>query len=553
MSNAELLQQMGIELRGKTSGSTKVVCPFCSETRKHKKDPCLSVDIDAGLYNCHHCAKSGRVYERRVKEYSKPPARLEKLSPTTIDYFEHYRGITNNTLLRFGVTETTEWMPKAASEVQVICFNYFRNDELVNIKFRGKGKDFKMSKDAELIFYNLDALEGFNSAVIVEGEIDALSMHEVGIYNAVSVPNGASLGSQKLEYLDNCWQAFEGIEKIILCVDDDQAGRNLHEELGRRLGKEKCWLVSYPEGCKDANEVLMKHGKEALRQMVEQATQWPLEGIVSMDEMFTEVCEFYEHGYPLGAETRIPNFDELLTFVPGQLTIITGIPGSGKSEFVDLLMVQLAKHHGWTWGVCSFENPPSYHVTKLVEKFTDKSFAFRKDPAQRVNKEEFDYGVGMTDKFFHFINLSLIDITMDGLLEKAEELVKRKGINGVLLDPWNCIEHKFTGENESKYVLECLNKLINFLDRNKVHGFLVAHPTKLQKDKTTRKYEVPTMYNISGSANFFNRAHNGISVWRDFQTNVVDVYVQKVKWSWLGKIGFCSFNFDTFTRKYNSI
>jgi twinkle protein len=81
----------------------------------------------------------------------------------------------------------------------------------------------------------------------------------------------------------------------------------------------------------------------------------------------------------------------------------------------------------------------------------------------------------------------------------------------------------------------------------------VSHPTKLKKDPKTNKYEIPTLYNISGSAHFFNRTHNGISVWRDFETGVVDVYVQKIKWSWLGNIGFCSYKFDTYTRMYKPI
>lgn len=335
-------------------------------------------------------------------------------------------------------------------------------------------------------------------------------------------------------------------------MDADDAGNSLRDELARRLGYDRCWQVQFPEGCKDANEVLLKHGKAAVACLIEFATMWPIEGIVTMGEMVNDVVDYYEHGYPLGVAAGISSFDNYLTFYPGQLTVVTGIPGSGKSEFVDWLMASLSKKHGWNWGVCSFECPPAFHVTKIAEKFTDKSFGFRKDPDHRLNIDELQYSLEMIDRHFNFINLSLIDITMDGLIAKAEELVKKKGINGLLFDPWNCIEHKFEG-SETRYVLECLNKLINFLEKYKVHGFLVAHPTKLQKDKGTGKYEVPTLYNISGSAHFFNRTHNGISVWRDFENNVVDVYVQKVKWSWLGKIGYCSFNFNTMTRKYEAI
>lgn len=226
------------------------------------------------------------------------------------------------------------------------------------------------------------------------------------------------------------------------------------------------------------------------------------------------------------------------------------VHNSGKSEFIDWLMTSLSKRHEWNWGICSFECPPEFHVTKLAEKFSDKAFAFRKDPAYRLSLSQLAESIGMIDKHFHFMNLNLVDVTIDGLIAKAEEFVIRYGINGFLFDPWNCIEAKGEGTD---YILQCLNKLINFLKKYKVHGFLVAHPTKLQKDKQTGKYEVPTLYSISGSAHFFNRTDNGMSVYRDFETGQVDVYIQKIKQYWLGKLGYCSFHFDTDTRAYRPI
>lgn len=570
---ADIVDTIGSVVKLKKHGKDSLgLCPFHAE-----KSPSFTVSPTKGIYKCFGCGKSGdtisflidheklsyldaiawlakrysiELEEYQKKDFVKPPKRLEKLGAKSLKWFEETRMISNNTLLRFDITEALEFMPQLGQEVTAICFNYFRDGELINTKFRGPKKSFKLAKGAELIFYNLDAIKGEKTCIIVEGEIDALSMYEAGVFNVVSVPNGAAKGSQRLEYLDNCWSYFTNMDTVILAVDNDGPGDILKTELARRLGMEKCRQVVFPEDCKDANDVLVKHGKKALAQVVEAATELPLEGITTLDDVFEEVKDYYENGYPMGVKAKIPGLDELISFYPGQLTVVTGMPGSGKSEFVDLIMTSLTRYHNWSWGVCSFENPPAFHITKLAEKFTDRSFAFRKDPEHRISPKQFDYAMGMIDKYFNFMNISLVNITMDGLLKKAEELVKRKGINGLLFDPWNCIEHKYSDESETKYVLTCLNKLIAFLEKYKVHGFLLAHPTKLNKNPSTKKYDVPTMYNISGSAHFFNRTHNGMSIYRDFQTGMVDVHVQKVKWSWLGKLGFCSFDYNTFTRAY---
>lgn len=554
MNNVELLEAKGINLKHSRRGQIKTTCPNCSEGRRNKKDPCLSVNIDEGTYNCHNCDFQGRVFEKTVKEYVKPVARLEKLESKSLQWFEQERKISNNTLLRFGITEAREWMPQFEKEVPVICFNYFRDEQLINIKFRGPKKSFKMAKDAELIFYNLDAIKDKDECIIVEGELDCLALYEAGYYNVVSVPNGASKGSQKLEYLDNCWGYFENKTKVILAVDDDEPGYRLREELARRIGKERCWKVIYPEGCKDANDVLRAHGKHSLASVIDVAYMWPIEGVENPDDMALDIVNYYDNGYPQGFKTGIRELDEHVSFMLGQYTTITGIPGSGKSEVADWIMCSLVKKHDWPWAVASFENQPAaLHATKLMEKFTGKSFAYRNNPLARMNESDVAESMDIVQRYFHFISVSQVDITLHGLLEKVKELVRRKGIKGLLIDPWNYIEHKIPkGYTETQYVSESLTEIKNFCLQNGVHVILIAHPTKIRKDPSG-KYEVPTLYHISGSAHFFNKTDNGITVYRDFEKNIVDIYIQKVRYSWLGKIGFCSFHYNTETRQYESL
>ena len=217
----------------KTSSGGIGLCPFHNE-----KTPSFNIHKNKNSFKCFGCGKGGNaidfisLYEnigfldavRKVaqlanfkleddnKDPVKPLPRLQKLSDKFLKNFEEVRKISNNTLLRFNVTEAKEWMPKAQKEIEVVCFNYMRNGEIINIKFRGANKDMKLAKDAELIFYNLDAIEDTTDCVIVEGEIDCLSMYEAGVHNCVSVPNGAN---NNLKYIDNSYEYFLKKEKIM--------------------------------------------------------------------------------------------------------------------------------------------------------------------------------------------------------------------------------------------------------------------------------------------------------------------------------------------------
>ena len=550
------------------------LCPFHNE-----KTPSFTIPKDNKSYKCFGCGKGGDVFsfiketknigfidavnyvaahynyelDCTNKEYIKPVERLEKIDKRFIDWFEQ-RGISNNTLLRFNITQSTEWMPKANKETTAICFNYYRNGELVNIKYRAAQKDFKLEKDAELIFYNLDSIKDEKTVFIVEGEIDCLSMHESGIYNVVSVPNGASLsGNVNLKYLDNCFEYFHDKEKIIIAVDADEPGERLKAELVRRFGKEKCTYLEYPEGCKDINEVLVKYSKEKVLEIISNEKDFPIDGIVPHEDIANDVLNFFNNGYPKGTEVEIEGFNEYLRLSDGQITTVTGAPGSGKSEFVDFIMATTAAKSDWKWAVCSFENTPSaLHATKIAEKLTGKAFDFRKDYAQRMTESELYFVLPFIGSNFYFINPNDTDTTIDGILAKTAELVARKGINGLLIDPWNYIEHKIpNGQTETQYISDALTKIKVAAMKLGIHIFIIAHPSKLQK--VGNVYEIPTLYSISGSAHFYNKTDNGITVYRDNENNNVQIHIQKVRFSWNGKIGAIKYFYNTYTRQYEYI
>jgi twinkle protein len=232
------------------------------------------------------------------------------------------------------------------------------------------------------------------------------------------------------------------------------------------------------------------------------------------------------------------------------MTTVTGIPGHGKDEFCNFIMVSLSQSENWPWAILGFEETPAETTTKLQEKLTQKAFAFRRDLNHRMTIKQFEWSIAEIDRYFFFINPDEIETNIDTILEVATQLVIRNGIKGLYLNPWNWIEHnRPAGMTETEYVSIALSKIIRWAKKYQAHVFLLAHTTKIPKDKDG-KYVVPTLYNINGSANFFNKTHNGICVYRDYDKNITDVYVQKVKQSWLGQLGFVSYQFNTMTRQY---
>jgi twinkle protein len=553
MSHYAALLSLDIPLK-KHTGQAKVPCPRCSETRKHKNDPCLSVNIDTGAYNCHNpgCGFFGcvaTISSPDKKTYVRPAwSNLTALSDGLVKYWSA-RGISQQTLIRMKITEGSEYMPQSGKPMNTVQFNYFRNGELVNVKYRTGNKHFKMFKDGELIFYNLDGIRGSERAIVVEGEPDCLSFIESGIDAVVSVPNGASKGSQKLEYLDNCWTDFEDKKKIFIATDNDDAGRSLRDELVRRLGDERCYLIDFGD-CKDANEYMVKHGKFDLANLIETAKPVPLEGVFTGDQMFAELSDLYAKGLPPGEKIGIPEFDELLTFTHGQLTVITGIPNHGKSDFLDQIISLLSVLVEWRFGIFSPENwPLVLHMSKLSEKLIGKRFGIGQS---RMSPNEMKDAAEFIDDHFFWIRSADENDTLDDILLRGRKLVTKYGINALVIDPWNTIEHSIPkGMQGTDYVGSQLAKITTFAKRYMVHVFLVAHPTKMQKDKHTGMYEIPTLYNISGSGNFFNKADNGICVYRDFEKKKTIILVQKVRFKHLGQVGYIDMEYNPANSRYN--
>ncbi len=519
----------------------RLKCPVCPESkRKNPKD--LAVKGDVGF--CHKCNSTFYKYiEVEKKEYVKPEwGNKTELSDKVVKWFEN-RKISQTTLKHMKITEGSTYMPQLSKEVNTIQFNYFQDGELVNVKYRDGAKNFKLYSGAKMILYNIDAIKESKKVIITEGEIDCLTFIDALIPYAVSVPNGANKAKQNLEYLDNCIDYFNDKDEIIIATDNDEAGMSLRNELLRRFGPARCKKIDF-EGCKDANEYVVKYGKERLRNQVDKVEEFPIEGVVRVSDIREDVLNYFQNGLTTGVKLFHENLNSIVTWVTGRLAVVTGIPGMGKSEAVDEIIVQLNILHKWKAGIFSPENFPfEYHVGKIMEKITGNKFS-----REGMSGEIFSAACEYVDDNYFFIMPEDENYTLDKILACAQDLIYRHGIRIMVLDPWNRIEHQMDkGDNESRYVGKVLTKIQNFAQRNDVLFILVAHPTKMPKD-ASGKYVVPNLYDISGSANFFSQCDYGVSVHRRNKGvqgfEHIEIHVQKVRFKSWGEPGLATFMYN---------
>jgi twinkle protein len=522
---------------GLKEGKAQGVCPLCSHNRqpKNQKAECASYDWERGLGTCHNCNTTFQLhtYQRKgasEKVYVRPE--VTKYLPVenkAIEWFKS-RGISQRTLDDLKVGQGPEWMPQTGKTENTIQFNYIMGDQLINIKYRDGRKNFKLYKGAEKVFYNINSIVGYDTCIITEGEIDVLALHEAGIKNAISVPNGATLNTNNLDYLDNCIDYFEDKEKVILAVDSDDAGQALQQELVRRLGAEVCYLADFEE-CKDANEYLIKYGKEKLAERITRARPVPLENVTTFRDIESEVTDFVTNGFKPGYQVGLPNFDDIFSTYTGQFITVTGIPSSGKSDFVDQMVVGYNANYGWKTAFASPENAPTYlHAHKLMRK-TWGDMPTRSDIGTDKWKQVAEH---VNDNYF-FIDMERY--TLESVLRKGAELVKRKGIKCLVIDPFNKVRDvDCKTEDVNRYTMEYLTKIEMFAKKYDVLVFIVAHPTKMYKDKDG-KIEEPTMYNIKGGGEWYDASYHGILVHRNYEEKTVKAKILKVKFQNLGENG----------------
>jgi len=507
-------------------------CPLCSAERKKSRDKCLSLHWDTGLGVCHHCGEILQLHTYKRKNSDKPYKKPQwknntDLSEGLVKWFEG-RKIGQFALRRLKVSEGKEWMPQTKKEENTVQFNYFRDDELINIKFRDGRKNFKMVSEAEKILYNIDNARTNSDIVIVEGEMDVLSYVEAGVINTVSIPNGSTKNNVNLEYIDSCIDYLDNKEKIYLALDSDEAGQNTQKEIIRRLGAERCYLVDLG-AYKDANELLCAEGAEALKNTIIEAQQVPLSNVETFADFDSELEDYFDNGEKKGFQIGLNSFDDKFSTYTSQYIMVTGIPSHGKSEWVDMMTCGYNRKYGWKIAYASPENKPNkHHGRKIFKKFAGYEPTSRAEYNTEKSKKVREY---LNDNFF-FIEFNK-GYDLEETLSKAKELVVRKGVKCIVLDPFNKIRLKGVNRSDiNVYTEEYLTRIDNFCKEWDVLVIIVAHPVKMKKiNGITPEVD---FYDVKGGGEWYDMSYHGLSVVRDFDRRLVKIKVLKVKFDNLG-------------------
>lgn len=410
-----------------------------------------------------------------------------------------------------------------------LCFPYRLDGKLVNRKYRlTSDKRHEMDKGGKLCLWNAECLsDDAREVIITEGEFDALAAMSCGFNHVVSVPNGAPaeaiddpVNSNRYAFMWESEAALKRVKTFILATDGDKPGRILAKDLASILGAERCKFVEYPEGCKDLNEVLQKHGQRAITELLITAKHYPVKGLYRFSDFPDDVAV-------QSMTTGIPALDEYMRIVLGTLTIFSGYANMGKSTVLDTLLAHCVSK-GVPVCVASFETMPKPILFNSICKAVQGNCEYAPDEAEDMVENLVDVITNSQDPD--------LEIDIEEFLEIARASVVRNGARVVVLDPWNELEHKRRrDETETDYIGRAIRRIKAFAIQMNVAVWVVPHPTKPQKGDNS----VPSLYDISGSANWSNKADYGLIYHRPDKTqNSGTLSVVKVRKGLPGKAGY---------------
>lgn len=563
--NIQAFQNLGFKVRGNVT-QQKTVCHGGTDcgnpNAKNKRDTCVSLNLDDGIWKCHKCSASGSVAKRSDsfsnrqivrKSYDKPKSntfvKLKPKSDPIIDWFAK-RMIPESVVLANKIRSERDW----------IVIPYLRDGKLINVKKRHiREKDWRQAGNAEPIMFNRDRCVEPDWIVVVEGEFDAMAIETAGMTNVTSPNQGAPNANdtnvdKKLECIENTWEIFETKKRIVIAVDNDDNGRRLQRELIRRFGSERCQTVDWGD-VKDANECLITHGAERVKQMINDAVDVPVSGIWTVDSAWDSMLDGFRNGKKRGVTTHMTTVDEFWTWRTGDVNLWTGYNNEGKTTLLNQLLLLRAKFDGEKCAIFSPENYPADEffddvIHTLVGKSTDPHFSNQMTESEYSIAAQF-----INDHFFIVHPDKLFDL--ETLFDKFKYLVRRHGVRHIVFDPWNQIDHNMkSGEREDLYISRTMTAFKRFAIDNDVSVNIVAHQNTPRELDSAGNYHKPSKYNLKGGGTFSDKADNVLIVWRpnmksDNRDPLVTFVSDKIKKQRLvGRLGDTDLNFDFMSNRY---
>lgn len=504
-----LAEKLGAETRRKGDELFFKWCPYCHGDG-HDKDT-FSVNVSTGLYKCFRsgCDRHGHFVQLArdfgypldmgdtPRKYRELPQRPLKVKEQAVRYLEG-RGISR------GVTERYHISARKDNENVLVFPFYDENHTLRFVKYRKTDFDKERDKNKEWcekdtmpILFGMDQCQDFSCLVITEGQIDSLSVAEAGIPNAVSVPNGA----RGFTWIENCWDWVSKFPEVVVFGDCERGKITLVDELSRRL-RCKLRVVRQEDylGEKDANAILQKYGPEAIRQAVHNAQVLPVNHVVRLADVESVDLNDLER-----IRTGFSNLDRVVDgFFMGQLVLLTGKRGEGKSTLMGQLMAE-ALNQGYKVLAYSGELPGyqfkrwldfqlagPQNVLTAYNVYSDPRYSLEEDTVQRLNRWYYDNA-------FLYDNNSLNGDEYESLLETIEKTIQRYGVKLVCVD--NLMTAIDVASADSQYIQQSqfVRSLKQIAVRYNVVVLLVAHPKKTDGKVTDNDA-------VSGSSDITNRA-----------------------------------------------
>lgn len=438
------------------------------------------------------------------------------LSPHNLRTLEA-RGLDPEILVRYGVDDS----PRLGTSCVVIPFR--ERGQVVNRKYRTIDGDKKFIQDAgaRKVFWNVDVIADKSLAelplIITEGELDALSAIQAGYLRTVSVPDGAPAqevgekDSAKYTFLDNVPTALADVREIILATDSDDPGTNLMHDLALRLGRSRCKWLKYPKGCKDLNDALRLFGVRGVTETIARAQWIAVPGVYRMGEM-PPLPE--RSAYDMG----LPEVGEHYKLRLGDMAVMTGIPGHGKSTFINEIGCRMALNFNWPVAFASFEQTPQTDHRRALRSWFNQKRVIHQSPHEIASADAW-----IEQMFTFIVPGDDDDVTLEWTLERMSVAVLRNGCKLVVVDPWNEMDHVRPPDMSlTEYTGFAIKQFRKFARKHRIHLIIAAHPVK-QRKLDSGDFAIPTLYDISDSQHWYNKSDVGMVVHRTSAETILRV------------------------------